>query len=157
MAQPHFLRALEPDLSAEDRNKLSLSFARILDYFLEATRREARAGAKIVVWPEANAMVFQDSEAALLTRAQQLAREEEIHLLIGAGVVYPGTAQPFENKAVLIDPAGIIALSYVKAIPVPGFEARLSRRGKRQILTADSPYGNLHACTRILSPVPLFA
>lgn len=143
MAQTEFMRALEPNLSSDERGKLGSSFERIHDYFLDATRREARAGAKIIVWPEANAMVFRDAEEAFLQRARQLAREERIHVLMGLAVVYPGTPQPFENKAVLIDPAGADALSYVKAMPVPGFEARLSRRGKPQIRIDYSPHGKI--------------
>lgn len=142
-AQPEFMRALEPGLPDEEREKLRSIFTRIQDYFLEVSRREARAGAKILVWPEANAMVYQEDEAAFLERAQRLAREEAVHLLIGVAKVYPDSDRPFENKAVLIDPAGDIALSYVKAIPVPGFEARLSRRGERQILHHESPHGRL--------------
>jgi apolipoprotein N-acyltransferase len=143
LQQADFMRALEPDLPGDDRARLSSAFARIHDYFLDATRREARAGAKIVVWPEANAKAFHDSEAALVSRAQQLAREENIHLLIGVGVVYPGTKQPLENKAVLIDPNGSVALTYVKAIPVPGYEAQVSRRGPPRILTHDSAHGKI--------------
>jgi apolipoprotein N-acyltransferase len=122
---------------------LRLAFERIHGYFLEASRREARAGAKILVWPEANAMVFQDDESAFLQRVQQLAREEKIHVLAGIAAVHSGSVQPLENKAVLIDPAGVVALSYVKAMPVPGFEARISMRGKQRIQTNDSAYGRL--------------
>ena len=88
-------------------------------------------------------MVYQDDEAALLERTRQLARDNRIHVLIGLATVYPGSAQPFQNRAVLIDPAGVVALNYVKAIPVPGFEARISRRGKPRILTHDSVYGRI--------------
>jgi apolipoprotein N-acyltransferase len=145
ISQPDFMRALEPALSNDERTRLNLMFTRIHDYFLDATRREARAGAKLIVWPEANAMVFQEHESALLERVQHLAREENIHVLTGIGVVFHGATQPFENKAVLIDPAGAIALHYVKAIPVPGFEAQISRRGKPRIETADSVHGKIAA------------
>jgi len=143
VTQPEFMRALEPNLSSDEREKLRLAFQRIHDYFLDASRREARAGAKIVVWPEANAMVFHDDEGPFLDRAQQLAREETINVLIGVGTVYPDIAQPFENKAVLVDPAGEVALSYVKTIPVPGFEARISRRGSSPIPIRESIYGRI--------------
>lgn len=62
---------------------------------------------------------------------------------MGLAVVYSGSDQPFENKAVLLDPGGTVALSYIKAIPVSGFKARISRRGKRQIQSVDSPHGRL--------------
>jgi apolipoprotein N-acyltransferase len=143
VTQREFLRAIEPNLASEELEKLRSAFARIQDHFADASLREARAGAKIIVWPEANAMVFQDNEAALLERVQRLASGERIYLLVGMAVVHRGSARPLENKAVLIDPAGMVALSYVKAIPVPGFEARFSRNGARQLLSTDSPYGRL--------------
>lgn len=143
ITQTDYLRALDPELPSDRRDKLRVAFRRIHDYFLDASRREARAGAKVIVWPEANVMVFQEDEPAFLERAEQLAREEHIHVLMGVAKVYPGIARPFENKAVLIDPAGLVALSYVKAIPVPGFEARISRRGEPHILTHESPYGRI--------------
>ena len=143
VARPEYLRALEPDLPKEEREKLRSAFQRVHDYFLEASRREARAGAKILVWPEANAMVFQENESAFLERVQRLAHEENVYVLVGIAAVNSGSDRPLENKAVLIDQAGAVALSYVKAIPVPGFEARISRHGTRQILTSDSAYGRL--------------
>ncbi|MFN0315904.1 MAG: apolipoprotein N-acyltransferase [Burkholderiales bacterium] len=145
MGQPEFLRALEPNLSNDERDELSTAFARIHDRFVEATRIEARAGAQIVVWPEATAMVFDKDEPALLGRARDVAREENVYLLIGVGTVFPDTERPFENKAVLIDPAGALVLSYAKAIPVPGFEAGISRCGKPVIQTQNSPFGKIAA------------
>lgn len=143
LSQPEFLRALEPRLSGDERERLSIAFGRIHDHFLNASQREARAGTQIILWPEANAMVFHEDEPALLGRARALARDENAYLLMGVGTVFPGTDRPFENKAVLIDAAGAIVLSYVKAIPVPGFEARMSRRGKPLVLTQVSPFGRL--------------
>jgi apolipoprotein N-acyltransferase len=137
-------RALTPDLPSAERDQLSETFERVNGYFFEASRREARAGAKIIVWPETNASVFSEDEAALVQRARQMAREEDVYLLMGMAVVHSGSDQPFfENKATLIDPAGTTALNYTKAIPVPGFEARMSRRGKPQLLIANTPHGRL--------------
>lgn len=143
VSRDELMGALAADLAADERAKLGLSFERIRDYFLEASRREARAGARIVVWPEANAIVFHDDQAAFVERARQMARDEAIYLLMGMAVLYPGAARPFENRAALIDPAGAVALSYVKGIPVPGFEARMSRRGERRLLSHDSPHGRI--------------
>jgi hypothetical protein len=42
MGQPEFLRALEPNLSNDERDKLTTAFARIHDHFIEATRRADR-------------------------------------------------------------------------------------------------------------------
>jgi len=66
-------------------------FRRLQDWFLENTRREARAGARIVVWPEVNLLVFKEDEPTFLERAQRLTAEERICPLIG-GTVCLGSA-----------------------------------------------------------------
>jgi apolipoprotein N-acyltransferase len=143
VTQEQLMRSIVPGQQAPDRGGLSVGFARINDHFVDATRREARAGAQIVVWPEANAMTFAEDEAALVERLCALARECSIHLVAGMAVVHAGSDRPFENKALLIDPRGQLAIEYRKAIPVPGFEARASRSGPRQLPSCDSPHGRL--------------
>lgn len=143
LAQTDLWHALDPALTGDDRQRLERSFERVRQYFFDATQREARAGAQIIVWPEANLPLFHEDEPALLQRAGELARQEKINVLMGLAVVYSGTARPLENKAVLIGPAGSPLLGYVKAIPVPGMEAQLSRRGMRRIAAVDSPLGRI--------------
>jgi apolipoprotein N-acyltransferase len=129
----------------EDAEQPALRDAYLIlqDYFLAESRREARAGAKIVVWPEINLMVFRSDEDAFMERARQLAREEHVYLLMGIGVHRLGEARALENKAVLVDPAGEIAFSYVKIHPVPGIEAMVSARGDGRPPTQDTEYGRL--------------
>jgi apolipoprotein N-acyltransferase len=129
----------------EDAEQPALRDAYLIlqDYFLAESRREARAGAKIVLWPEINLMVFRPDEDAFMERARQLAREEHVYLLMGIGVHQPAEARPLENKAVLVDPAGEIAFSYVKTHPVPGIEAMASGRGDGRPPTHDTEYGRL--------------
>jgi apolipoprotein N-acyltransferase len=142
-SRPEYLRAFDPALPSDERQGLSRKFEHIHQYFFDATRREALAGAQLVVWPEANAMLFAEDEAGFLDRARQLARQQKIEVLIGMAVIRVGANRPLENKAVLIDPAGSVVLSYTKAIPVPGFESRMSRRGQRVIQTSDSVFGRI--------------
>lgn len=118
-------------------------YARLQDYFLAETRREARAGAKIVLWPEINLMVFRSDEDDFMARARQLAHEEQVYLLMGIGVHRPEEAKALQNKAVLVDPTGEIALSYVKTHPVPGPEAMVSALGDGRPPTHDTEYGRL--------------
>jgi apolipoprotein N-acyltransferase len=129
----------------EDAEQPALRDAYLIlqDYFLAESRREARAGAKIVLWPEINLMVFRPDEDAFMERARQLAREEHVYLLMGIGVHRPDEPRPLENKAVLVDPAGEIAFSYMKTHPVPGIEAMASTRGNRRPPTQDTEYGRL--------------
>ena len=113
------------------------------DYFLAESRREAQAGAKMILWPEINLMVLQSDEESFMERACQVAREEQVYLLMGIGVHRPDEARPLENKAVLVDPAGEIAFSYVKTHPVPGIEAMVSVRGDGRPPTQDTEYGRM--------------
>lgn len=142
-----FMRAVEPGLPAAEREKLRATFARIQDSFLARSEREARAGARIVVWPEANLMVFREDEAAFLERARELARREEIYLLMGLATLRPEEKHTFRNHAVLLAPTGEIAFDYTKITAVPGFERKYSLPGEAPIAFADTPYG------RIASPI----
>lgn len=116
---------------------------RLQRYFLDATQREARAGAKIVVWPEINLIILQEDESAFLDQAKQLAQEMSLYILMGMGVLRPGEPKPLVNKSVLIDPRGEVAFSYLKSRPVPGPEAMYQERGDGKIPTFDSEYGRL--------------
>jgi apolipoprotein N-acyltransferase len=143
LPRSEFWHALDPALPSADRQRLARAFGSIHQYFFDATRREARAGAQIVVWPEATAPVFHEDEAALLRGAGELARQERVHVLLGMADIYSGSDRPLENKTVLIGPTGSAVLGYVKAIPVPGMESVLSRRGMRRIVTVDSAFGRI--------------
>jgi apolipoprotein N-acyltransferase len=113
------------------------------DHFISESRREARAGAKIILWPEINLMVLSADENAFMQRICQVAVEERVYLLMGIGVHRSGDAQALENKAVLVDPTGEIAFSYLKTHPVPGIEAMVSSRGNGQPPTQDTEYGRM--------------
>jgi apolipoprotein N-acyltransferase len=107
---------------------------------LDATVREARAGARIVVWAEDDAIVFAEDEAALLARAAEVARSEGIHLFVGMVALVPG--EKAENKVVALTPDGNVAFSYLKSFPTP-WEA--SRAGDRVLRFVDTPYGTVGA------------
>jgi apolipoprotein N-acyltransferase len=132
-------------LGDTEQRALRDAYSLLQEYFLAESTREARAVAKIVVWPEINLMVFRSDEDAFMKRARRLAREEHVYLLMGVGVHRSGEARALENKAVLVDPAGEIAFSYVKTHPVPGPEAMVSVRGDGRPPTQDSPHGRLAA------------
>ena len=110
-------------------------------------RREVQAGAKIVVWPEANLMVLKEDKEAFFDRARGFVRNHDIFLLIGMWVLEPSVPHPVENKSVLLNPAGEMAFSYTKITAVPGFEASVNVRGQGPIPVAETPYG------RIASPI----
>lgn len=145
--QQEFMRVLAPDFRVAERERLRAAFARIQDSFLVRSEREAQAGSKIIVWPEANLMVFKEDEAAFLERARAFAHQHEIHLLIGLATISIGAERPIRNQAVLLTPGGETAYAYTKITAVPGFEQTFSVPGDCPIPLADTDYG------RIASPV----
>lgn len=137
------LRAFEPNLPDAERDELRAAFARICEHFHARTVEAARAGARIVVWPEANIMVFRDDFDDMLGRLQALAVEQRVYLLAGVALLDPAARRPFTNKAMLFDPSGRVVASYTKATAVPGFESRYAVRGDGQLPLVETPHGRL--------------
>jgi apolipoprotein N-acyltransferase len=112
---------------------------------LERSDHEARAGAQIVFWAEANATVLKDDEVALVERGRALARERGIYLGMAMAVLTPGAERSLENKIVMVKPDGAIGFEYLKAYPVPGSEAASSVLGAPIMPTLDTPFGRIGA------------
>jgi apolipoprotein N-acyltransferase len=136
-------RIAEGRVSPAERPAFTEKLHRLHDWFLEGSRREARAGARLVVWPEQNLLVFKDDEPAFLERATRLAADEHVYLAMGMGTIYLGERLPFENKLVVIDPTGRIAMSYVKEHPVQGWEASIMRVGSGGIQVLPTANGRI--------------
>jgi apolipoprotein N-acyltransferase len=109
------------------------------------TRREARAGARIVAWSETAGRVMKADEPAFLERASRLAAEESIYLILAYGVWRPNTQPPLENKAVAIDAQGEVVWEYHKAHPVIGAESSFVDAGDGLIRRLETPYGAIGA------------
>jgi apolipoprotein N-acyltransferase len=111
----------------------------IQEAYFESTTREARAGAQMVVWPENAVWLAAEDEAALLTRGQQIAKDESVYLALGYAVEYQDDT-PYENKLVVIDPSGEIALEHLKfgGQALEGFNP-----GDGILRTVETPYGTL--------------
>lgn len=122
-------RISEGRVAPGEREHFDDKLSRLRDAFLEGSRREARAGARLIVWPEQNLLIFRDDEPAFLERARQLAAGEHVYLAMGMGTIHLGESHPFENKLVVIDPSGQILFTHLKSRPVPGWEASIMRRG----------------------------
>jgi apolipoprotein N-acyltransferase len=116
----------------------------VCDDLLARSAREARAGAQIVFWAEANAPVLAEDEAALIDRGRELARKHRIYLGMALGTWRPGAGRPRQNKLVLVEPFGEVAWQYLKTYPVPGAEA-LTEPGDGHVPTVDTPHGRLGA------------
>ena len=117
--------------------------AAINDDLFARSVREARAGARIILWGEASAQLLLDDERALVTRGRDLARRERVYLGMALATLEPGADKPVANKFVLVDPGGNVVWDYVKSIPVPGPEDAISRRGNGVIPTVETEYGKL--------------
>ena len=70
-----------------DREAYRREVVRNYDTYLEATVREARAGAKIVVWPEKIVVGTREDLDALITRVGQVAKSENIYLAMAMVVL----------------------------------------------------------------------
>lgn len=136
-------RSLQPQLSSEERQEFRLRFGQVHDWFLESSQREARAGAKVIVWPENNLMLYAEDYTAFMQRAREVARQEQVYLLMGIAKIHLGQVPLFEPQAVLVEPSGETAFTYLKNRMVPGWEAKNALVGDGHIRTADSPFGRI--------------
>jgi apolipoprotein N-acyltransferase len=122
-----------------DPARLRAILATLNDELLDRTRAEARAGAKIVVWPEVGAQVLASDEAQLISRAATLAQAEHIYLDMGLGVFQPPAT--ILDQAVLIGPDGRVLSTYSKVHPVPGLDPFKPSANLPPVV--QTPYGRL--------------
>jgi apolipoprotein N-acyltransferase len=109
------------------------------DPYFDATRREAQAGAKIVLWPEAALQVAAEDEAALIARGQDVSREEGIYLAMSWFKMHED-GRPSQIKLLVTDPNGELVLEHIKygGAMIEGLEP-----GDGVLRTAETPYGTL--------------
>lgn len=87
--------------------------AEIQDQYMQGTIREADRGAQLIVWPENAVWLGSEDEPGLIARSQEVAREKGVYIALGYSVEYQDDS-PYENKLVIIDPAGEIVLEHLK-------------------------------------------
>jgi len=119
--------------------------APVFDDLLSRSEQEARAGAKIIIWPEQSGglvLFLQEDEAALLARASALARTTGTYLDLGMVMVLQQPVQShfFLDESILIDPTGSVVWRYEKAHPAPGEQ---EAPGDGNVPTVQTPYGRL--------------
>jgi apolipoprotein N-acyltransferase len=113
------------------------------DPYFEGTIREARAGAKIVLWPEAALQVTGEDEAALIARGQEVSRQEGIYLAMSWFTMYKEEEGRLNQiKLLITDPNGDVVLEHIKygGAMIDGIEP-----GDGVLRTAETPYGTLSA------------
>ncbi|AXB44976.1 apolipoprotein N-acyltransferase [Amycolatopsis albispora] len=124
---------------AADPGGVRAAFAPVTDDLLEQTRRQAVAGAKIVLWPETHARVLEGDQRELLDRATVIARETGAYVNL-AYAMYTAEAPNIRNLSTMITPSGEIAWTYDKSQPTP---MEPMTPGPGVVPTVDTPYGRI--------------
>ncbi len=136
-------RVLGSQLTPDELRQVRERSRKIDEDLLKRAAREADAGAKVVFWGEGNSYVLPEDESWLISRASELARQKKIYLGLGNVVWHYGQPKALENTFVLLDPEGIALWKFLKANPVPGGEAAISRRDDGRLKFAAAPFGRL--------------
>ena len=110
---------LDPNHTPSVLKAARAAAATLHDTLFQRSEREVRAGARIIVWSEANGLVVKQDEPALITRGREFAARHKIHLFMALATATPALPR-YENQLVAIDPDGQVAFRYHKAKPVPG-------------------------------------
>jgi apolipoprotein N-acyltransferase len=108
--------------------------------YFEQTVREARAGAKIILWAEVAGIGLEENEPVLIDRAKEIAKQESIYLAIPFFTVYQDANRPIENKLIIFDPSGNQVMEHVK---YGGNVFESSKLGDGILKTIETPYGTL--------------
>lgn len=132
-------------LDAVDRTRLLALSTAVNADLLQRTADAAQAGARIVMWGEAAALVDDSTERALLGAAAALARRERIHLAATLLRILPPAARgpSLENLIVFFDSTGAQVQRYRKATPVPGGEAALLGAGTGELPVVETEHGRI--------------
>ena len=117
------------------RKKLSS----VADELFLKTELEAQAGAKIVFWSELNGAVLKQDEDMLLQRASDMAKQEEIYLIVSLLVKTPYEDLK-ENKTVAFNPQGELISEYFKHGRSIG---ELCQKGDGMLKSFDTEYGRI--------------
>jgi apolipoprotein N-acyltransferase len=137
------LIAGQPTLAT--RESIHQTSTPFFDGLFALSEQEARAGAKIILWPEQSSgvIILEEDKPALLARAGEFARETGTYLDLGVTVILqqPVKSHFFTDESILFDPNGNVVWDYEKAHPVPGVE--LAFPGEGSVPTVQTPYGRL--------------
>ncbi|MFI5155798.1 MAG: nitrilase-related carbon-nitrogen hydrolase [Chitinophagales bacterium] len=141
-------RAQVPFIGSADTIKFRRGYAAmqaINDSLFILSARAAAVGARIILWSEANALVFAFDEPALTLRASQFAESHKVYLLMSRAVILPGKIEQgrkfLKNEAILFGPDGRILNLFHKNNPVPFAEASVP--GDGNIPVTETPYGRI--------------
>jgi apolipoprotein N-acyltransferase len=128
------------ELTIDDKETFRQWASDVRERYFEQTIREARAGAEIVLWPEAASVGFEEDEAALIARGREVAAQEGIYLAMPVYTINENRNRLPENKLIVAGPSGDIVLEHVKygAGLIEGIQP-----GDSILRTFKSPFGTL--------------
>jgi apolipoprotein N-acyltransferase len=112
--------------------------AQTLEYLLADTRSAARAGARLVVWTEAAALVMPAEESAFVERVRRAAVEEHVHVVAAYVVLERMTPLHYENKYAWLTSDGVLDHTYLKHHPALGEPAVV---GSGPLTAVDTDFG----------------
>jgi apolipoprotein N-acyltransferase len=127
-----------------DRAMFREAWAPVVDDLLARSEQEARAGAKIIAWPECAVQGFQEDEGALLGRIGDFARATGTYVDVGLCQVLQAPVGSYRalDENILVDPSGSVVSRFEKAHPVPGVETS-TLPGEGRLTTVETPYGRM--------------
>ena len=91
----------------------------IFDQYLRMTEEAIRAGAQVVLWPEASMPFFFEEESAKTDRVRAIAKQAGVPILVGSDQLERGPQPRFYNAAFVVGPKGETAGVYRKVHLVP--------------------------------------
>lgn len=130
------------NMTPADSETFQQGMAPLTVELLSQTETAAQNGAKIIFWAEGSTMILAEDEAAFQSQAQALSQQYGVYIGLAYATIQPAGAK-HHNKVVLIDPAGNIALEYLKTKLVPFAEDIYFEPGTGDVPVVDTPYGRL--------------
>ena len=82
--------------------------------YFDETRRQADAGAQLILWPEAAGICAREDEAELIDRGRALARDKDIYLAMPLFVQSLKQNRRPENKLIVVAPKGDVVFEHFK-------------------------------------------
>jgi apolipoprotein N-acyltransferase len=122
-----------------DPGRVRQAFSPVDEDLIARTKQEARAGAKIVLWPETQAKLLEQDLTPFMSRIQHITIERKVFVDV-AFALYTRQPPYIRNVAALVTPEGTIAWTYDKTHPTP---MELMLPGPGVVPVVDSSYGHL--------------
>lgn len=114
-----------------------------LSVLKKKTVRAADAGAKIIAWQEYADLISDEDIDEYVRHGQKIADQQNVYLLLTAGILDEDYKEKGENVSILIDPEGKIRWKYLKSYLVPIVEEPYFKKGDKEIPTEETPYGKI--------------